>query len=893
MPADSSGQIPDSREERIRAVIVDYLSRHAAGECVSGKDVSAEHPDLMPELGYELARLSAIERENEAHGLATSGAETIDVQSGLPSHELRDLIPGYRIVRKLSEGGQGVVYVAVQKSTQRKVAIKLMREGAFASRSDGARFDLEVKVLAQLNHPNIVTIYDSGTATGGHYLVMDYIAGQSLDEYIQSPNAPGSINETLQLFKKICGAVSAAHLAGIIHRDLKPSNIRIDSVGEPHILDFGLAKVPLSDSEASMMTMTGQFIGSLPWASPEQAEGMPDKIDVRTDVYSLGVILYQILTGLFPYEVTGPMHDVLGRIMRTEPRKPSTLRRQINNEVDTIVLKCLSKDRERRYQSAGELARDVQHYLSGQPIEAKRDSFGYLMRKQLMRHKVPVAVGVGFVAVILIGLVTSVTLWRRAETAGANARFHLETARTEVIKSFEEYQAIIPQLRRAEDLAALLPREIHQQYPQDSPEATYLEATEWITGLFPTTPDSVPVTGFATLNTQTRDAVMSCARHPDRPRDPVAVAWVRANRDGVSRLVEATRQHRFDLGTSSGGDLLVHNLLPSLRDTRFGVGALTASAFVHHDEGNSDMAIENLDAGVRISRYAGDSATLISRLVEIACRNMIHNAYRWMVTDAVANGSLPPAYVVFFRQAPPLPDYEHGYISEVRALRQILNEAFVRTSDRAPARLDLTRLRDLMDEAGVEENPYADPSQAMIADADALDYEQAISIITELCDRLRVQQNASFREIRAEGDRVMRELQDNHPALDPLMPNFTRALELLREAQMNRDAMVIAVAISVFRHSQGVWPESIDDALTLFEPEPYCRNYYGHDFVYRIVNDEPLLYAVGSDRVDNGGRGFRFESRREARSEGAADDVLFVVPPGWSEDGLSGSDTDF
>jgi len=772
------------------------------------------------------------------------------------------------------------------------VAIKMMREGVFASRSDRARFDREVKVLARLNHPNIVTILDSGTGKGGQHLVMDYIVGTPLDEYIQSPNAPGSINETLQLFKKICSAVSAAHLAGIIHRDLKPNNILVDSVGEPHILDFGLARVRLSDSDASRMTMTGQFIGSMPWASPEQAEGMPDKIDVRTDVYSLGVILYQILTGGFPYEVTGPMGDVLDRIMRTEPRKPSTLRRQINNEVDTIVLKCLSKERERRYQSAGELARDVQHYLSGQPIEAKRDSIGYLMRKQLMRHKVPVAVGVGFVAMILIGLVTSLTLWHRAETEGAIARFRLEAARAEVSRSFEEYQDIIPQLRRAEDLAALLPREVHQQYPQDSPATTYQEATEWITGLFPTTPDSVPVTGFATLNTQTREAVMSCARHPDRERDPVAVAWVRANRDGVNSLVEATRQHRFDLGTARGADLLVHTLLPSLQDSRFGVDVLTASAVVHHDEGNSEMVIENLDAAMRISRYVGDGATLVSRLVEIACRNVIHTAYRWMVTDAVANGPLPFGYVAFMRQAPPLPDFEHGYVTEVRWMRQILNETFVRTSDRAPARLDLSRLRDLIDEVEVEENPYDDPSPAMIADADALDFEQAISIITELCDQLRVQQNASFREIRTEGDRVFGELQDNHPALFPLMPNYQRALELLREAQMNRDATVITVAISVFRHSQGVWPESIDDALTLIGPEPFCRDYYGHDFIYRIVDDAPLLYAVGPNEIDNAGRGRRYESKSEARIEGAADDVLFLAPPGWSEDGLSESDED-
>ena len=143
--------------------------------------------------------------------------------------------------------------------------------------------------------------------------------------------------------------MNAAHLRGVIHRDLKPGNIRVDADGEPHILDFGLAKVAMPETMDSslpeVMTITGQFLGSLPWASPEQAEGRPEKIDVRTDVYSLGVILYHMLTGRFPYEVVGNMRDVLDNILKAEPAKPSTVRRQINDEVETIVLKCLAKER--------------------------------------------------------------------------------------------------------------------------------------------------------------------------------------------------------------------------------------------------------------------------------------------------------------------------------------------------------------------------------------------------------------------------------------------------------------------------------------------------------------------------------------------------------------------
>ncbi|MCC6485997.1 MAG: protein kinase, partial [Candidatus Hydrogenedentes bacterium] len=223
----------------------------------------------------------------------------------------------------------------------------------------------------------------------------------------------------LRLFVKVCEAVNVAHLRGIIHRDLKPANIRVDTEGEPHVLDFGLARVALGAltdaSRPQMMTVTGDFVGSPPWAAPEQAEGLPHLIDVRTDVYALGVILFQVLTGQFPYDVTGNILDILERVRSAEPMRPSTFRRDIGDEVETIVLKCLAKDRERRYQSAGELARDIRHYLDGEPIEAKRDSTLYILRKTLRRYRIPVAVTLAFMMLLSVSLVVSVSLWFRAE----------------------------------------------------------------------------------------------------------------------------------------------------------------------------------------------------------------------------------------------------------------------------------------------------------------------------------------------------------------------------------------------------------------------------------------------------------------------------------------------
>ncbi len=350
-------------------------------------------------------------------------------------------IPGYDDLRELGRGGQGVVYTAGQRSTKRTVAIKVLLEGAFAAESTRRRFEREVDLVASLRHPNIVRVYDSGvTADGYPYYVMEYIEGATLDEQVgrvtavtggrsgsaavdsrtvRIPDALPSIEGTLRLFAKICEAVNYAHQRGVIHRDLKPSNIRIDPAGEPHVLDFGLAKSAMTgdDMHTAMMTVSGQFTGSLPWASPEQTEGEPGRVDIRSDVYSLGVLLYQLLTGRFPYAVTGTFPDVIRNIQLASPARPRALRPQIGDELETIVLKAIAKERERRYQSAGELARDIQHLLNHEPIEAKRDSTWYTLRKSLYRYRLVAGIACAFLVIAVGVAITTTVLYRRAVRA--------------------------------------------------------------------------------------------------------------------------------------------------------------------------------------------------------------------------------------------------------------------------------------------------------------------------------------------------------------------------------------------------------------------------------------------------------------------------------------------
>src|SRR5438034_656751 len=339
-----------------------------------------------------------------------SDTSSVADENGAPNNkkfasaaELLGELGDYELLEEVGRGGQGVVFRARQKSLNRTVALKVISLGQWASKAHVKRFRREAEAAASLEHPGIVPIHEVGERDGSCYFSMKFIEGGQLDEIVRRDPMP--IRQAAELIAKVARTVHYAHEHGILHRDIKPGNILLDKNGEPHLTDFGLARLVEAEST---VTRTLEVMGTPSYMSPEQAAGRAKELTATADVYSLGAVFYQMLTGEPPF-AGGTTYETIKLLLETEPRQPRFLNPKIDRDLSTICLKCLEKDPQRRYSSAVALAEDLDRWLKHEPIRARRTGVFTRGTKWVRRNP-----GIAVMAAMLIALAVplGVTIWK-------------------------------------------------------------------------------------------------------------------------------------------------------------------------------------------------------------------------------------------------------------------------------------------------------------------------------------------------------------------------------------------------------------------------------------------------------------------------------------------------
>jgi serine/threonine-protein kinase len=404
------------RDERLAQLLAEFTDKKRKGQSVDLRRVAEQHPDLVD----ELRQLLTVGQIAEEFGKSAVHEQPTEPQAGpiAPAVNLPRRFGEYDLLEEIGRGGMGVVYKAWEPRLRRFVALKMVRGGELASAVDLSRFRTEAQAAAGIAHANIVPVYEVGTCDGQAYFTMKYVDGPTLAARVIGGPLPQ--REAVRLMRDVSRAVHEAHRAGILHRDLKPSNVLLDQDGRPLVADFGLAKRFHGEPGALAtggLTQTGHFVGTPSYMAPEQAGGGRGTPGVAADVYSLGAIFYELLTGRPPFQAASAMDTVL-LVQSEEAVRPRLLNPKIDPDLEMVCLRCLEKRPDHRYPSAGALADDLDAYLQGEPVSARSSSLGYFVSRLLRdTHHAAVLENWGLLwmwhslMLLLLCLVTNVMLW--------------------------------------------------------------------------------------------------------------------------------------------------------------------------------------------------------------------------------------------------------------------------------------------------------------------------------------------------------------------------------------------------------------------------------------------------------------------------------------------------
>ncbi|MFN0055579.1 MAG: protein kinase domain-containing protein [Planctomycetales bacterium] len=435
--SDTSSSQTSGTSSLLERVLADYLYALESGRTPDRQALLDAHPELADELQAFFRNRDSIAKVAEPLQAAVDAPTLLGISSPVPAStgSLVQYFGDYELLEEIARGGMGVVYKARQVNLNRIVALKMILAGQLANDSEVKRFHAEAEAAARLDHPGIVPIYEIGQHDGQHYFSMAFIEGTSLAKKVSDGPLPA--RDAAELLRKVTLAVQFAHDKGIVHRDLKPANVLLDAAGLPRVTDFGLAKQMHGDSE---LTGTGQVLGTPSYMPPEQAAGHLDRIGPASDVYSLGAILYCLLTGRPPFQAAGPM-DTLLQVLEHDPVAPTQLNPRIPPDLETICLKCLEKSPHQRYATAGELAQELDRFLRGEPILARPISrlergWRWCKRQPLVAGLVA-AVALSLVAGIVVSGFFAVEAGRRAQLE-TDARKAEQAQREEALQQREQ-----------------------------------------------------------------------------------------------------------------------------------------------------------------------------------------------------------------------------------------------------------------------------------------------------------------------------------------------------------------------------------------------------------------------------------------------------------------------